>query len=155
MSDDQRVKDKYIWVEPKRYTMGTYANLIPPDPNARKAVFWVERDKDKLFFVNSSAETLGLVKCGNIGNQSDDDGVYIIEESAKSYIDVLPGEAVYIDEFDGYHDHCVYFTVSIRITSAKLGKVRFKTESKKGGCKRTVLFWDTGEVASHISMSDE
>ena len=121
----------------------------------KRPVFWLEltrRKQGDLYFINESQETLDYVKVEPAGYMTADDDVLTLEAKRTIYRDVLPHEAVKIDEFDGYYDLDMVFQIYLEVKSKTHGRMRFRTPPKKGYIPRQELLWDNGEPGEYVTV---
>jgi hypothetical protein len=131
----------------------------PRKLETRAPKFWVYHSGSEQYFVNDSNETLAYVDAGLGGMKTYDDDAVIPVSSAepKYYENVLPGEAVKIDEYDESDEYWVYYgkdfvtCYSVDIESPSLGKLLLQTRlSHKPSTQ--VLMWEDGTATRHTSV---
>ena len=143
---EKTITNGFVWV-PMDKRIGMFGLPMPPRPaETRKPLLWLARKGNELYFVNSTDETIDLILADTGGYQTLDDDVMIISsDGAYEYQNVLPGDAVKVEEFDGFYDLDFVLQVGIKLKSKKLGSIEILTPAKKGGVGETILLWDTGE----------
>lgn len=146
MKEKSIVKGKYQWVPPEDRPSRLPGPKPMRKPELRRPLFWLCRDGDGLFFVNSSGETLDTVTV-------DGGGLFSVDEEVHSTLDTPPNQyaqiphdsAVKVDQYDPFWDSDFIVHLTITITSKKQGEVEMKPPPEKGGIGECVLLWDTGE----------
>ena len=113
---------------------------------AEKALLWLEclceAHTDRgLYLVNGSDEVLTWVKAEAISTITLDDDAFGAGSVPLCYYEVKPGEAVKLDEYDGFYDLDYLLTIAVTICSGNLGIQRFSPSPRKGGLKRQGLVW--------------
>ena len=131
---------------------------FPPKPvDNRMAIFWLAREGDRdggaLWFVNESHEVLDYIKVRT-------DAIISVDEPQEGFAtgigkyhifkQVLVGEAIQIEKFDGFYDLDYCFMISVEINAPKYPKTILQTEITKGGVHETVLLWNTVESGKTI-----
>lgn len=150
MKEKKTITNGFVWVPMNKRT-GKFGLPMPPRPaETRKPLLWLARNGNELYFVNSSDETIDLILADTGGFQTvDDDVMTISSDSAYEYQNVLPGDAVKVEEFDGFYDLDFVLQVVIKLKSKKFGSIEIITPAKKGGIGEIVLLWDTGKWTCH------
>lgn len=135
MKTPKRIKNKLTWVEP----------TFPPRPK-RKALFSLIAYGDELYFVNDSDEVLKRVSTESSGffNVDNEMTVGLEKNPDYSYADILPSEAVKVEEYDKVLDSDFVLGLDIFIESEKFGKIHIRPKSYKGGVQSQPLMWDDG-----------
>lgn len=155
MFAQKRVMNKYEYV-PINDRSSKYDPITPLPPRKdgdRKATFWMvagENETDfitNIYFVNSSDEILNEVIYSSSGMQTIDDEVSSSASKELSYKDVLPGEAVKIDEYDAFYDSDFLVAYYATVVSDTLGRIDFSTLPSKQCINEVVLQWEDGEIA--------
>lgn len=131
---------------------------FPPKPaDNRMAIFWLAREGDRhggaLWFVNESHEVLDYIKVSTDSSLTVDEtqnGVATEIGKYRIFKQVLVGEAIQIEKFDGYYDLDYCFSVTVEINAPKYPKTILQTDITKGGVHETVLLWNTGESGKTI-----
>lgn len=116
--------------------------------------FCLRRRGGELYFVNHSDETLDWVANASVGGFDDDGAAVVTADTQRRYEQVLPGEAVLIDEFDEYFDTGMYIASSVTMSSPSLGTIGFQAVGK-GGPGSMVLLWLDGFVSPHVHVTRE
>ena len=98
-----------------------------------------------LYLVNGSDEVLTWVKAVAISAITIEDDAFGAGGESLSYSEVKPGDAVKLDEYDGFYDLDYLLTIEVSLCSAKLGIQRFTPSPRKGGLKRQGLVWRATE----------
>jgi hypothetical protein len=129
--------------------------MPPRKPELRKPKFWLGRDGDALFFINNSDEILDFISTSVGGYITCDDDVAPISGDGYSYDNILPLEAVKVEEFDARLDCDFVLQVQIMVISKNEGRIVICPPAGKGGIGETVLLWDTGEVGKDVSVSTD
>ena len=71
--------------------------------------------------------------------------VSVSSDNGYEYKEIIVGDAVKVEEYDGFYDLDYVLQVVIRLKSRKLGSIEIISPAEKGGVGETVLLWDTGE----------
>lgn len=113
---------------------------------AKEASLWLECLPEQgirrgLYLVNGSDEVLTWVKAEAISTITLDDDAFGAGSGPLCYYEVKPGEAVKLDEYDGFYDLDYLLTIAVTICSGNLGIQRFSPSPRKGGLKRQGLVW--------------
>ena len=128
--------------------------MPPRKPETRNPKFWLDRDGDDLYFINDSEEILDLVSAATGGFQTCDDAVLTVgSNNDYVYENVMPKEAVKIEEFDPFYDSDFILQVYIDVKSKNEGSLAIQSPAEKGGIKEAVLMWDTGEAGRYTSIT--
>ena len=144
MRKHKRIQSHFVWV-PIHERISAYCR-----PDHRIPKYWLYRSGADLFFINNSSESLEFVTTETGGFQTCDDEVLTIESSGYRYENVLPGEAVKIEEFDDYYDLDYVFQIELCLKSKSEGVCIFKSPPHKGSIGETVLLWDSGETGKYV-----
>ncbi len=125
------------------------AEFEPPrvgQSETRKPLLWIKRDGDEVFLVNASSEALTFVRASSGGFVSSDDGAHATKgDWAPEYQNVAPGEAVKVEEYDGYYDLDYVLQVQLQVRSPGLGEMDLLSTPAKGGVKTQVVLWSAPE----------
>ncbi|GLS84690.1 hypothetical protein [Paraferrimonas haliotis] len=153
MKDHKTIKDGFTWV-PIDKRRSQFGGPAPPrTPETRLPILWLARDGGELYLVNNSKEPLEFVTASSGGFQTvDDDVVSVSSSNHYEYKNVMPNEAVKVEEYDGYYDLDYILGVYIKVQSPQLGCLEIASPSAKGGIGETVLLWDSGEAAKNVSI---
>jgi len=155
MFEQKRVMSKFEYV-PFNERSRKYDPITPLPPRKggdRKATFWMAAGENEtsfitnIYFVNSSDEILKEVIYSSSGMQTIDDEVSSSASKELSYKDVLPGEAVKIDEYDAFYDSDILVAYYATVVSETLGRVDYSTLPSKQCISEVVLQWEDGEIA--------
>ena len=155
MFEQKRVMNEFEYV-PFNNRSSKYDPITPLPPRKggdRKATFWMVAGENEtnlitnIYFVNSSDEILKEVIYSSSGMQTIDDEVSSSTSKELSYKDVLPGEAVKIDEYDAFYDSDLLVAYYATVVSKKVGRVDYSTLPSKRCINEVVLQWDDGEIA--------
>ena len=76
----------------------------------------------------------------------------LVSNDSYVYKDVMPHEAVKIDEFDMIYDSDFILQEVIRVFSKQDGCLEIYSPPGKGGIGETVLVWDTGEAGKGVMI---
>lgn len=154
MKKNKIVENKFTWV-PLDKRVSRFGGLLPPrKAELRRPLFWLARDVNELFLVNSSKDILDFVIAESGGFQTVDDDVMAISSNERyEYKNVKPNHAVKVEEYDGFYDLDYVLWVSIRIKSKSTGCIEVVSPAKKGGVGETVLLWNTNENGKNISIN--
>jgi len=153
MKEHKRIKGEYAWI-PMDKRVGIFGLPMPyRKPELRKPKFWLDRDGGELYFINDSEEVLDFISTSTGGFATFDDDVVTVGNTGYTYKDVMPQEAVKIEEFDGYYDLDFVLQVIIYLKSKNEGDLQISPPAKKGGIGETILIWDTGEVAKAVGIT--
>ena len=98
-----------------------------------------------LYLVNGSDDVLTWVKAVVISSITIEDDAFGAGGETLSYSEVKPGDAVKLDEYDGFYDLDYLLTIEVSLCSATLGIQRFTPSPRKGGLKRQGLVWRATE----------
>lgn len=130
--------------------------LPPRKPETRKPLLWLARDGNELFLVNSSGEIIDLIisNTGGFTTADDDDCLTVPRGNGYEYNNVLPGDAVKVDEYDGFYDLDYVLQITIMLQSTKLGSIEIIPPAEKGGVGETVLLWDTMESGKNVTIKN-
>src|SRR5690554_5534194 len=116
--------------EQKRYP---FSDEIPKRLISRtkgKRLWWINRIGDEAYLVNAMDETLRKVEVTSGGFETTDSGpVTASSAQAIIYHDVQPGEAVKVDEYDGYYDLDFLLQVQLIVESPSLGRRNLLSEA--------------------------
>ncbi len=124
---------------------------IPPrKPELRRPLFWLMRDGNELFFVNSSDEVIDSLIASSAGFVTQDDDVATVSSPDYKYANIAVNEAVKVDNYDDYYDLDYVIQVVLKLNHPKLGNLEIYSPSKKGGLGETILLWDTGESGKNV-----
>ena len=95
--------------------------VTDPPPNRRDGDvpprYALARSDDTLYFVNHSDETLEWVANGSVGAVTAGDETAVTTAFEIQYDQVLPGEAVRIDQFDTFFDADMLIQTDISVKS--------------------------------------
>lgn len=153
--NNKRVQSKFVWVAPEKRKSRFGGDMPPRKPELRKPLLWMTRDGGDLFLINTTGEVLKLVTSRTGGFQTFDEDVATIQNNfTYSYENVLPEEAVKIEEYDDYYDLDYVLQTTITIESKNLGCIELRTPAQKGGSKEMVLLWDNGETDVFMEQCD-
>ena len=154
MKEKKIISNGFTWL-PLEKRGGKFSSPTPPRrAETRKPLLWLAPYGDELYFVNSSDETMDFVQAGGGGyvTGDDDDVISVSNENAYEYENVLAGDAVKVEEYDGFYDLDYILQVVIALKSKKLGHCKVFTPPKKGGVGETIILWDTGEWACPVKQ---
>lgn len=143
MLEHKRLQNQFDWIPLDKRNNG----FPPRKPEIRVPVFWIACNDNELYFVNNSEETLDLVSVDTGNFQSGN-------ERYTSYHDVLPNEAVKIEEYDGFYDLDFILQISLIIQSKIRGRIQILTGAKKGGIGETVILWNNNELGKRIRYEE-
>lgn len=152
MKEHKRIEGKFSWVPMDKRTDRLGLPLPPRKPEKRKPKYWLTRDGGDLYFINNTDEILDLVSTATGGFQTSGDDVMTVGGNGYIYDNVMPQEAVKIEEFDGFYDLDFVLQVEIHVKSKKEGSLIIKSPPEKGGIGETILLWDTGEEGKFVSI---
>jgi hypothetical protein len=125
-----------------------------PNKELRKPLFWLSGGSS-CWFVNNSSETLTYVGALSGGFASVDDEAPITVSSSQFryyYEQVLPNEAVLVEELDIIFDSDFMMQITIEIDSPTFGKLKMRSEIGKGSIPETIFIWDSGEYAKYAQI---
>lgn len=125
-----------------------------PNKEERKPLFWLSGGIS-CWFVNNSSETLTYVGALSGGFASVDDEAPITVSSSRFryyYEQILPNEAVLVEELDIIFDSDFMMQITIEIDSSTFGKLEMRSEMGKGSIPETIFIWDTGEYAKYAQI---
>lgn len=153
----ERIKGRFTWVPPDKRVDKLGLPLPPRPADKRRPLFWLVRDGDALYFVNDTDETLARVSSASGGFVTvDDDTVSIRKSAGVAYLNVQPGEAVKVDEYDPIYDSDTLVQPQISIESPGIGRVTFFGPVEKGGVRMdAVLLWDNGDIGRYVDCTSE
>ncbi|WP_280553463.1 hypothetical protein [Halomonas sp. 25-S5] len=154
MKQPKRLQDVFTWLPPQQ-RVGRFGFPLAHGPSEEKRpVFWLElsggRKEGELYFINDSQDTLDYVKVEAAGFMTADDDTITLEADGITYHDVLPHEAVKIEEFDGVYDLDIVFQVGLEVKGETYGKMRIRTPPGKGFIPRQELLWDNGQSGKNV-----
>jgi hypothetical protein len=152
MHDHIRVLNKFEWLPPEKRPSRIPGPKPPRKPETRKPLFFLERDGDDVYFVNDSTETLNSVASDSGGFLNiDDEEDLIVGGPTYSYKNVMPGEAVKVENYHPMFDSDFILQLEVEVSCPALGVKIFRV-IKKGGVKETILMWDAGEAGKDVHM---
>jgi len=156
MKQTKRLQGDFTWLPPEQRTGRFGFPLARGASEEKRPIFWLElsggRKEGDLYFINDSQEPLDYVKVEAAGFMTADDDTVTLEVDGVTYHNVLPHEAVKIEEFDGYYDLDMVFQMHLEVKSETHGKMRIRTPSKKGFIPRQELLWDNGETGKNVVL---
>lgn len=153
MREHRTIGDGFTWVPVGKRTSRFGGAMPPRKPEERRPVLWLARQRDELYLVNDSEESLHSVKASTGGFQTiDDDAISISSNEGYEYENVRPGSAVKVEHFDEICDLDFILQVYLVIQSDKLGHITVNSPSGKGGIGEAVLLWDSGEPGKNVSI---
>lgn len=140
------VSNFFTWV-PMDKRVGMFNLPLPPRPlEKRTPLLWFARNGGELYLVNHSNEVLDVVRASSGGFQSVDDDVMCRSDGeVHEYTQVGMGDAVLLEEYDGFYDLDFILQINVQLKSEKLGSIEFTSGANKGGVTESVLLWNTGE----------
>jgi len=149
------IKNSFQWIATDNRT-----DFPPVKPEPRKPLLWLdslpneEGLSHELFLINDTGEPIDLIEIASGGFVTQDDDVVVAKTDAVlRYENVSPGDALKIDEYDGYYDLDYLIQVEIKLQSKTLGHMLIRTPAEKGGIKgETILLWNTGEEGKHVYL---
>lgn len=145
MKQHTRKPSTYVWTPP---------NVPPHLRKERKPLLRIVNDRNELYFINDSDETIDRLTASSGGFFTEDDGAVMVESSdIYRYADVQPGEAVKIEEYDGFYDLDLVLQVYIRVESRTLGCLEIVPPANKGGVNSGVLLWDSNEAGRYTTVT--
>jgi hypothetical protein len=152
MPEHKRLSNKFEWLPPEKRPSRFPGAKPPRKPETRKPLFFLARDGDDVYFVNDSTETLNTVvsDAGGLLNIDDEEDIGV-SGPKYSYENVLPGEAVKVENYHPMFDSDFLLQLEVKVWSPAFGGKTFRAIGK-GGVKETVLFWDTGEAGKDVHM---
>lgn len=154
MKELNRVKDLFLWIPIDKRIDQLGLPLPPRKPETRLPKFWLARDGNSLYFINNTEEILDSVSVSTGGFQTCDDVVLTVSsEEDYFYENVMPNEAVKIEEYHPIFDSDFIFEVVVIVKSKNEGNLIIKSPPEKGGVKEAVLLWNTGEVGRFTSIT--
>lgn len=129
--------------------------LPPRKPEKRTPKYWLIRDENDLFFVNNTEEILEQISASTHGFTTYEDEMIPVGGKCYEFENVIPREAVRVEEFEPMTDSDYVLQVEIRIQSKQGACLKMLSPSKKGGMTgESVLQWDTGEAGKWVSISE-
>ncbi|XKH61597.1 hypothetical protein LG290_07780 [Halomonas sediminis] len=154
MEQPKRLQDAFTWLPPQQRIGRFGFPLACGSIEEKRPGFWLElsggRKEGDLYFINDSEDVLDYVKAEPAEYMTADEDTLTLEAEGVTYHDVLPHEAVKIDEFDGVYDLDMVFQISLEVKSKAHGKMRIRTPSEKGFIPRQELLWDNGDPGKHF-----
>ena len=118
-------------------------------------LFWLARDDDELYFVNSSNDELEFVRTTSSGYATADDDVMIFGLVELDYQNVKPNCAVKITEYTNpIVDSDFIFGANVELKSSEFGHMKILGPSKRGGNTQAVLLWDTLESGKYVYVNN-
>ena len=103
-------------------------------------VLWIVPDRNELYLVNLSTETLDSV-VAKAGGFTGGEDVAAIGVRRTEYKNVKPNTAVKVEEYDFFYDSDFILQVNLRIKSKSLGCIIVKTHPEKGTANEAVVLW--------------
>lgn len=154
MKEPKAIKNGFKWVPLDKRKSRFGGKVSPRKPEKRVPILWLARNGGELYLVNASKEILKSLTAESGGFQTiDDDAITVSSEKKYEYRDIVPNDAVKVEEYDGYYDLDYILQVHIRIQSQSLGCIDITSPSKKGGVGEVVLLWDSGEPGKDVSIN--
>lgn len=154
MFEPEVVTGPILWVPPEKRQSRFGGPMPPRKPETRTPALWVYRWNDELFLVNASGEALASVSSSVVGFISADEVTLATEPNTLvTYLDVRPGDAVKVEEYDGFLDLDYVLGVNLTIESDGLGLVEIHSPMEKGGIAgEAVLLWRDGSAGKNVSI---
>jgi len=153
MREKKCFKNVFKWI-PMNKRIDRFGPLPPRKPDPGIPLLWLTRNGGELFLVNSTGVNLDSVQSTTFVLITIDDEMpsLIIESDVYSYTDIKPGDAVKVEEFDGYYDLDYSFVITILITSSNLGTVKITTPLETREIGEMVLLWDNGNEGKNVKV---
>jgi hypothetical protein len=152
MDEHVRVLNKFEWLPPEKRPSRIPGPKPPRKPETRTPLFFLARDGDDVYFVNNSTETLKSVVSDAGGLLNVDDEMDLnVGGPQYSYNNVMPGEAVKVENYHPMFDSDYILQLEVKVSSPAVGVKTFRVLGK-GGVKETELLWDTGESGKGVNM---
>lgn len=133
MFKKQRARGLFTWVpmHNRRDKLGLPVQPRPEDH--RIPIFWLQRSKDDLFFINDSDEVLLSVSATSSGFTTDDEAASPIQgnQPARLYQKVLPGEAVKVDQYHPVNDSDYMLNLVLDLVNTKRGVFQLVTHAER------------------------
>ena len=127
--------------------------MPPRKPEPRKPKYWLARVDYELYFVNDSHEILDMVSGSYGGFQTCADDVNSMSSEPGNYPiyrNVMPREAVKIDEFDPIFDSDFLIQEQVSVTTSNGERTTYISPVSKGSIGETVLLWNTDELGKGV-----
>lgn len=151
----KRVLHAFDWIPPhaRRSMFPGAAPVYWPNKETRKPLFWCSPGLE-CWFVNQSEETLPYVGALSAGFVSGDDVTIPVTSAGYRYYyeNVLPGEAVLVEDIEFVFESDYVLQVQIETETQQFGKLELWSESGKGGIPETIFIWNTGEFGKYVHV---
>ena len=150
----ERITGRFKWVPMNERKDKSGLPLPPRRTEKRTPLFRMIREDGALYFINDSNKVLKKVASGSAGFATCDDESLCFEEKGKVvYLNVQPGEAVKIDEYDAILDSDMVIQPEVTLDLGDGDRISFLGPVEKGGIRReTVLLWDDGEPGRYVDV---
>ena len=156
MREHKRIIGKFTWVPMDKRKDRFGLPLPPRKAEKRTPKYWLIRAHGHLYFINNTNDIIDFVSSSTGGFTSSDDDTLMINNGVDSgyhYKNVMPQEAIKIEEYDDFYDLDYVLWVEIVLKSEQEGTLQIQSPSEKGGIKKeAVLLWNTGEIGKFVSM---
>ena len=127
--------------------------MPPRKQENRHPLLWLVRERNEIYLVNSSEDTLDFVIATSGGFQTVDDYVIVVNSKNEyEYKNIKPHDAVKVEEYDGFYDLDYYLNITLMVQSIGIGCLEIISPVKKGGVGETVLLWNTKENGKDVSI---
>lgn len=140
----KRLQSEFKCIPPHERTSRLGGPIPPRKKENRIPEYLFPNKNEESFFVNNMNEPIEKIII-NIGGSYtiDDDDVLTFTTSEFFYENILPGEAVKVEEYDPRVDSDYLLGISLTVTSSRHGEKCFNIYGK-GGFRDYVLLWDNG-----------
>ncbi len=154
MIEPKRISNKLTWQEP--------SYVKDPNRKARFSLMYYEDNnlidnssevpsKSYLYFVNESDEILKKVSTSSGGFFTIDSETPVsVGGDDVTYDNVLPNEAVLVEQYDNFYDLDYVLGLTLYIQSDALGKLRIRAVADKGGVKPQALLFEDGSPRKYV-----
>jgi hypothetical protein len=154
MAEHMRFDSNWTWI-PMDKRLDRFGLPLPPRrPELRKPMFWVIRDRQELYFINNSGQTLDSVSSTTSGFHMDDTGATRLPKTRYTYPLVQANEAIMIESFDIFIDSDSMLQIKLYIESSPGQSLRITLPAAVGGGRyaELVLLWDSGEPGDGVAI---
>ena len=153
MKEPKRITGKFTWVPMDKRKDRFGLPLPPRKAEKRTPKYWLIRERGNLYFINNTNDIIDFVSSSTVGFETCDDVVLPVSGKGYHYENVIPQEAVKIEEYDDFYDLDYVLWVEIVLKSEQEGTLQIQSPSEKGGIKKeAVLLWNTGETGKFVSV---
>lgn len=151
--EHKRISNYKAWL-PMHLRKDRFGLSMPPrKPDLRLPLYWLASKGAEVYFVNNTDETLNSVSTSTNGFVTCDDEVAPVSSEGYEYQNILPKEAIKIEEFDEVLDSDFSFQLSLKINSPRHGLIHLLSPLDMKNSLDVVLLWNTAEAGKHVSIT--